>query len=289
MNIRDLKYITVLAKERHFAKAAAKVFVSQPTLSMQIKKLEDDLGVEIFERARGDIFVTKVGEGIIKKAEIILREVEEIKNIAKNSQDLFASSFAIAAFPTLASYFFPKAIGKIHKKFPELKLLLIEEKTEILIKKLKNAEIDVALLASPILEEDFDSIKIFEEDFFLAVSKKHKFAKCKKIYSKDLKGEQLMLLEDGHCLRKQALEICSLIGAFEHQEFRATSLETLRQMVEIDAGITLIPEIAIKKSNKISYIKLIPSPKREIRLYFRKSASNKALIDILANEIRCFG
>ena len=120
MNIRDLKYIVTLAKEKHFGKAADKAFVSQPTLSMQIKKLEDELGIQIFERSQKNFLVTKVGEKIIKKAEIILREVEEIKNIAKNSRDPFASEFRIGAFPTLASYFFPKVIGKIHKKFPKL-------------------------------------------------------------------------------------------------------------------------------------------------------------------------
>ncbi len=281
MNIRDLKYIVEVAKEGHFARAADKVFVSQPTLSMQIKKMESELGVKIFERSQKKFLITNIGKEILKKAEIILREVEEIKNIAKNSKDPLSSEFKIGAFPTLASYFFPKVVTKIHKKLPQLKLFLIEEKTEILIQKLKSGEIDAALLASPILEDEFESIKIFTEDFLLAVFKNHKFSKYKKIHSKDLKNEALMLLDDGHCMRQQALEICSLVGAFERQEFQATSLETLRQMVEIDRGITLIPEIAIKKSDKISYIKLIPAPKREVRLYFRKSAINKILINEL--------
>ena len=283
MNIRDLKYIVTLAKEKHFGKAAEKAFVSQPTLSMQIKKLEDELGIQIFERSQKNFLVTKVGEKIIKKAEIILREVEEIKNIAKNSRDPFASEFRIGAFPTLASYFFPKVIGKIHKKFPKLKLFLVEEKTEILIEKLKNGELDAALLAMPIVEDEFGVEKILEEEFFLAVPKNHKFAKYKKIHTKDLKGEALMLLEDGHCLRQQALEVCSLIGAFEEQEFRASSLETLRQMVEIGAGITLIPEIAVEKSDKISYIKISPAPHREIGLYFRKSMNKELLEALLVN------
>ena len=243
--------------------------------------MESELGVKIFERSQKKFLITNIGKEILKKAEIILREVEEIKNIAKNSKDPLSSEFKIGAFPTLASYFFPKVVTKIHKKLPQLKLFLIEEKTEILIQKLKSGEIDAALLASPILEDEFESIKIFTEDFLLAVFKNHKFSKYKKIHSKDLKNEALMLLDDGHCMRQQALEICSLVGAFERQEFQATSLETLRQMVEIDRGITLIPEIAIKKSDKISYIKLIPAPKREVRLYFRKSAINKILINEL--------
>lgn len=286
MNLRDLKYIVAVAKEQHFAKAASKVFVSQPTLSMQIKKLEDELEVKIFERSQKNFLVTKVGEKIIKKAEIILKEVEEIKNIAKNSQDPFAAEFRIGAFPTLASYFFPKVIGKIHQKFPKLKLFLFEEKTEILIAKLKSGELDVALLAMPILEEGLEVRKIFSEDFLLATAKNHRLAKHKKITQKDLKGEALMLLEDGHCMRKQALEVCSITGAFEQQEFQASSLETLRQMVEIGAGITLIPEIAVKKDDKISYIKISPAPQREIGFYFRKNTTNLALIDALIKILK---
>ena len=286
MNIRDLKYIITVAKEQHFARAAAKVFVSQPTLSMQIKKLEDELGVQIFERSNKSFVVTKVGAEIIKKAEIILREVSEIKNIAKNSQDPFSSQFRIGAFPTLAPYFFPKVIGKIHKKFPQLKLYLIEEKTEILLNKLKNGELDSALLASPIMEDDLESKKVFSEEFLLATPRNHPLTKHKKIHKKDLKNQTLMLLDDGHCLQKQALEFCSSISGFESEEFRASSLETLRQMVEIDAGITLIPEIAIKKDDKISYIKIIHAPTREIRIYFRKATSNKLLISQISDLIK---
>ncbi len=284
MNIRDLKYIVTTAKEQHFAKAAAKTFVSQPTLSMQIKKVEDELGVAIFERSQKKFLITKTGKEIIKKAEKILQEVEDIKNIAKNSKDPFASEIKIGAFPTLASYFFPKVIGKIHKKFPKLKLFLVEEKTEILIEKLRNGEIDMALLASPILQDELEFKKIFSEEFLLAVPQNHKFSKYKKITKKDLKDEVLMLLEEGHCLRNQALEICSSFGAFEHQEFRASSLETLRQMVEIGGVITLIPEIAVKKSDKISYIKIDHAPQREIGLYFRKTAVNKDLIGELEKQ-----
>ena len=288
MNLRDLKYIVELARHQHFARAAEKSFVSQPALSMQIKKLEDELGVKIFERSQKNFLVTKVGEEIVKKAEIILREAEEIKNLSKNSKDPFASQFKLGAFPTLASYFFPKVVGKIHKKFPQLKLFLVEEKTEILIEKLKSGEIDAAMLASPILFDEFESKKIFTEDFFLAVPKNHRLAKNKKIQIKDLKNETLMLLEDGHCMRRQALEFCSKMHVFESQEFRASSLETLRQMVEIGGGITLMPEIAMRKSDKISYIKISPAPQREVGLYFRKGATNKILIESLVGELLNF-
>lgn len=278
MNLRDLKYLIAVAKEQHFARAAEKSFVSQPTLSMQIKKLEDELGVQIFERSQKKFMVTKVGEEIVKKAEIILREAEEIKNIAKNSKDPFSGEIRIGAFPTLASYFFPKIVGKISRKFPKLKLLLVEEKTEALLQKLKNGEIDAAFIAMPCDDSGLEYQKIFEEDFLLAVPSKHPLSKKKKVEKKDLKGKELMLLEDGHCLRDQALEACSTLGSFEQQDFRASSLETLRQMVIAGAGITFVPKIAAKKEDKISYVKIANAPKRTIGLYWRLTSARKVLM-----------
>lgn len=285
MNIRDLKYIVAVANEQNFARAAQKSFVSQPALSMQIKKLEDEIGVKIFERSQKNFMVTKIGEEIIAKAKIILREVDEMKNIAKNSQDPFSGEIRIGAFPTLASYFFPKIIGKISTKFPKLKLLLIEEKTEILLQKLKSGEIDAAFIAMPCDDFGLESKKIFEEDFLLAVPQKHALAKNKKVEKKDLKGKELMLLEDGHCLRDQALEACSMLGAFEQQDFRASSLETLRQMVAVGAGITLMPEIAVKKDDKISYIKITNPPRRKIGFYWRKTSPRKVLMAEILKSI----
>jgi LysR family hydrogen peroxide-inducible transcriptional activator len=285
MNIRDLKYLVQLAKHQHFTKAAEESFVSQSALSMQIKKLEEELGVQIFERSKRNFVVTKIGEKIIERAEVILFEVEEIKNLAKNSKNIFASEVTIGAFPTLAPYFFPKIIGKIHKKFPQLKIFLTEEKSEILLNKLKQGKLDTAMLAGPILDDDLEKIKIFEEDFLLATPKKHHLAKYKKLPITKLSNESLLLLEDGHCMRSQALEVCSFVGAFERDEFRATSLETLRQMVEIGGGITLIPEIATKKSAKICYVKITPAPKREVFLCFRKKAANAELLRLLGKEM----
>ncbi len=286
MNLRDLKYLVSVAKERHFARAAEKSFVSQPTLSMQIKKLEDELGVQIFERSQKSFLVTKVGKEILLKAEIILREAEEIKNIARNSKDPFSGELRIGAFPTLASYFFPKILGKISKKFPKLKLFLVEEKTATLLQKLQDGEIDAAFIALPIAASDLEVKTIFSESFLLAVPKNHALAKNKKIQAKDLKDQKLMLLEDGHCMRSQALEVCDIVGAFEQQDFKASSLETLRQMVEIGAGITLMPQIAIKKDDKISYAEISNAPKRTIGLVWRKSSSRELLMNELAKLIQ---
>lgn len=278
MNLRDLKYIVEVAREKNFARASAKVFVSQPALSMQIKKLEETLGVEIFERDKQNFLITPVGAEIIKKAEIILQESEEIKMIAKNSKDPHKGEIRIGAFPTVASYFLPNFVKNIHKKFPHLKIFLIEAKSDELIAKLKNGELDFCLLAMPIADENLIGEKIFSEKFLLATPKGHPFSKKSKIQIKELKNHELMLLEDGHCLRDQALEICSMVRAYENQDFRATSLETLRQMVANGTGITLIPEIAVRSDDKISYVKIFNAPFRTIGIHYRKSSVQKNLI-----------
>jgi len=245
---------------------------------MQIKKLEDTLGINIFERDKQNFLITPAGAEIIKKAEIILRESEEIKNIAKNFKDPFGGEIRIGAFPTVASYFLPNFVRNIHKKFPNLKIFLIEAKSAELIDKLNNGEIDFSLIAMPIDNENLVGEKIFSEKFLLATPKNHPFAKKSKIQIKELKNQELMLLEDGHCLRDQALEICSSVRAFEKNDFQATSLETLRQMVANGNGITLIPEIAVRNDDKVSYVKIFNAPFRTIGIYYRKSSVRKSLI-----------
>jgi LysR family hydrogen peroxide-inducible transcriptional activator len=277
MNIRDLKYIISVAENRHFGEAAEKSFVSQPTLSMQIKKLEEELGIKIFERSNKNFVITEVGEKIIAKAKNIVKEAEDIKNIAKFFHNPKIGDILVGAFPTLASYFFPQFAKAVKKNFPDLKIFLIEEKTEILIKKLKEGVIDCAFMAMPINDKDLKEIKIFSEDFLLAVAKNNELARNKIIKFSDLKNKTLMLLEEGHCLRNQALEACSFFNAYENQNFKASSLETLRQMVACDIGITLIPEIAVKKNDGICYLKIANAPKRSVALFYRKSSPKEEL------------
>ena len=278
MNLRDLKYIVEVAREKNFARASEKVFVSQPALSMQIKKLEDSLGVNIFERDKQNFLITPIGQEIIKRAEIILQESEEIKSIAKNFNDPFAGEIRIGAFPTVATYFLPNFVRNIHKKFPKLKIFLIEEKSDILIEKLREGLIDATLLAMPINDDSLIGEKIFSEKFLLATPKNHALAKKSKIQIKELKNQELILLEDGHCMRDQALEICSSVKAYENTDFQATSLETLRQMVANGNGITLMPEIAVRNDDKISYTKIFNAPFRTVGFYYRKSSVRKPLI-----------
>lgn len=284
MNLRDFHYLDALEKHRHFGKAADTCFVSQPTLSAQIKKYERYLGVTLFERNGKSVMPTDVGMKIIGCARRILREEINIKRIADNSHDPFKGECKIGAFPTLAPYFFPALVPKLKQTFPQLKLLLIEEKTHLLLEQLQAGDIDLAFLALPIKADNLETIPLFKDEFLLAVSKKHRFAKRKKIKQTDLVDEKLLLLEEGHCLRDQALSFCSIHEWQMEVNYRASSLETLRQMVVADSGSTLIPKIAIQSDKTdICYIPFSkPSPSRHIALLIRKTSTKKQLAVAIA-------
>jgi len=285
MNIRDLKYLLAISETGNFSRAAERCHVSQPTLSGQVKKLEEKLGVSVFERTSKQIILTAVGEQILVSARKIIAEVERIDALADAAIDPLSGRFRLGAFPTLASYLFPDMVKPINTCMPGLKLILVEEKTQNLIEKLKTGEIDAALLALPVINEQFNVQVLFDDYFRLAVNSTHPLAKKTVIGQKSLLSKDLLLLEEGHCLRDQALEVCSLTGANEEQDFRATSLETLRLMVKAGTGITLIPEIAIdfrtqKDQSGISYIPFKkPRPKRTIGLVWRKTLVKSAVVD----------
>lgn len=287
MNLRDLKYLSALDEHKSFRKAADAVFVSQPTLSMQIKKLEEYLQVQLIERNNNNILLTRAGKEILEQAKIILGAEKNILDIAKSFSDPLSGELKIGAFPTLAPYYFPKIIPAINKEFPKLKLLLIEEKTESLIESLKRGKIDLAFLALPIKESELETVSILKEEFLLAVPENHRLANKEQVSEDDLEGEELLLLEDGHCLRDQALEFCKLAGAEENKSFRATSLETLRQMVLANVGITIIPEMA-KKIDGLKYIKFKDSSKafREIGIVYRKHSHREKLFRGIEENIK---
>jgi LysR family hydrogen peroxide-inducible transcriptional activator len=282
MNLRDLQYLVAVADEQHYGKAAEQCHVSQPTLSMQLKKVEEYLGVQLFERTNKQVMITPVGEKIAERARQVLRDTQEIRDIAKTAQNPYAGDFRLGAFPTLAPYFLPQVVPLIAKKLPKLKLLLVEEKTEQLLDKLKAGHLDAALIALPVEGEGFDSASLFDDPFLLAVPLNHPLAKRKRVDLDDIRREPLLLLEDGHCLRNQALEVCSLIGASEYQDFRASSLETLRQMVAAGVGITLIPKLAMRKNDGIVYIPFTkPAVSRTIGLVWRKTSVRKSCIETM--------
>ena len=291
MNLRELKYLTALADYQHFGKAATACFVSQPTLSTQIKKVEEELGVTIFERAPGNVMLTPIGEQIIARAREVLREVDEMVTLAKRSQDPESGEVRLGIFPTLGPYLLPHMVPALHKEFERIEWFLIEEKTDNLTEQLKQGKLDAALLAMPINDEQLTVAPLFKEEFLLATPKQHALSRDKHLEMNDLKGETLFLLDEGHCLRDQALEVCKLSGAREQQDFRATSLETLRQMVGTGLGITLLPKLAtlpvVHGSEEIEVTPFVGEPPyREIAMVWRQSSPITPTLQSVAEFIK---
>ncbi len=327
MNLRDLKYLVAVAEYRNFRKAAEACFISQPTLSMQLKKLEEYLQIQLIERDNRNVLLTPAGNQIVEKAKLILDLEKQIKDSAKSFQNPFEGDVRIGAFPTLAPYYFPKIMPKINKAFPKLKVYLFEEKTEILIDKLEQGKIDFAFLATPVNSLKLSHQIVFAERFLVAVSDKNELVRkykpiapttltlprkqgrehgenlpllaggdkeggkerlIKKVLTvSDIATQNLLLLEDGHCLREQALEFCTINSLAENSSFRATSLETLRQMVVSNMGITLVPEIAAVETKGIKYLPLDKSIKagREIGLYFRDNSYYQNIAKVYLKQI----
>jgi LysR family hydrogen peroxide-inducible transcriptional activator len=291
MNLRALKYFVKLAELQHFSKAAEACFVSQPTLSTQIKKLEEELGVQLVERIPRKVTLTPVGHEIAERARHVLRDIEQIQMTARRSRDPETGSLRLGIFPTLAPYLLPHVVPGIRTRFPALKLQLSEEKSSDILKQLDNGILDAALLALPLDDDGLEMEILFEEPFVLAMSNSHPLCDKKDINLSDLDGHELLLLTDGHCLREHALEVCAIAGASERVDFHATSMETLRQMVAADVGITLMPVLAIKPPIAITdnlslrpFTK--PAPSRTIALVWRKSSPLASLMNPLAKCLR---
>lgn len=278
MNLRDLQYLVALADHRHFGRAAEASFVSQPTLSTQIKKLEDELGVTLVERTPRKVLLTEVGQQIAARSRDVLNEIEQIKRIAHRDRDPEAGSLRLGIFPTLGPYLLPHVLGTIRDRFPRLELLLVEEKTAELVQRLREGKLDAAILALPIHDDTLHAEFLFEEPFLLAAPAAHPLAGRKLLKLADLEDEHLLLLEDGHCLRDQALEVCRMSGAGEKQGFRATSLETLRQMVAANVGATLLPLLAVQPPiARTDNVHLTPfrghAPSRRLAMFWRRSSA----------------
>lgn len=288
MNIRDLRYFLAVAELEHFGQAADQCCVSQPTLSGQIKKLENELGVTLLERTNRRVMLTETGERIAHSARRILQEVDTIHDIAQSSHDPLSGKFRLGAFPTLSTYIFPSLVPRVRESLPNLRLVLIEEKTAILIDMLRHGEVDAALLALPVFDDFLISSALFDDEFLLAVPPDHELAGNENIDQSALKAHRLLLLEEGHCLRDQALEVCQRHGIAEEQDFKATGLETLRQMVKAGTGITFMPNIAVQQGEAgIHYIPFTdPAPARTIGLVWRKTTARQQVIDQLIEILK---
>lgn len=247
MNLRDLEYLVAVGEHRHFGRAAEACLISQPTLSTQIKKLERELGVALVERSPRHVTLTAAGERVAERGRVILDEAAAIRAIARRANDPEGGTIRMGLFPTLAPYLLPHVVPALHERYPNLELLLIEEKTEVVLDQLRSGRLDVGIVALPVADGPMHQQALFTEDFLLAVPAGHPLAATDgPVDPSVLADEQVLLLEEGHCLREQALSVCQLNGASERRGFRATSLETLRQMVAAGVGITLLPTLAVR-------------------------------------------
>lgn len=292
MNLRDLRYLVAVADLGHFGRAAEACYVSQPTLSTQIKKLERDLGVELIERNPRQLVLTDAGRQIVAKARSVIAEADEIERIAERARDPEGGTLRVGIFPTLAPYLLPHVVADLHQQFPKLELLLVEEKTDEVVARLRNGRLDVGILALPITDQQLHAEPLFVEDFVLAVPTDHPLAtSAGPVPTSVLATEPVLLLEEGHCLRDQALSVCQLAGGHERLGFRATSLETLRQMVASGVGITLLPSLAteppVPPQPGLAILPLAePIPQREIAMLWRPTTPSAALLQAIAERIR---
>jgi LysR family transcriptional regulator, hydrogen peroxide-inducible genes activator len=294
MNLKDLKYLVALADTGHFGRAAERTFVSQPTLSAQLKKLEGYLGVKLVERHPKNVRLTDVGKQIVVRARRMLSEGDEIVALARNNTDPLAGKLKMALIPTIGPYLLPRVMQRIRKALPDLGLMLYEHQTEELLRRLKDGEFDLGIVALPVEQDGLESRELYREAFTVALPNNHPLAQRSSIKTADLKGQTLLLLEDGHCLRDQALEVCSRVDVREAEDFRASSLETLRHMVVAGLGITLMPELAVESpygSQRGLTVRQFgkPAPTRTVGAVWRKSSTRTAAIarvcDVVAGAL----
>ncbi len=291
MNLRELEYLIAVDEERHFHKAAARCFVSQPTLSGQLKKLEQELGVLLIERSNRRVDMTEVGKEVVTQARKVLARVNDIKTIAQTFHDPMVGDLSVGIIPTIAPYLLPIIMPGLNKQFSDLKLWLYEYQTEVLLEKLRRAELDLLILALPIKPHEFEEVDLFREPFRLALKKGESLSKRENITLGDIANREILLLEEGHCLRGHVLDMCSIVDVTESAQFKATSLETLRHMVGEGMGMTLMPELAVPakttKRDLIQYVEFSdPKPNRRIGMLYRKNSYREEAFNNIAEQIK---
>ena len=291
MTLQELKYLVALADHGHFGRAAEACFITQSTLSTQIKKLEEFLGVTLFDRSLKRVIPTPIGREILRAARNIVEEAERIREVAKHAQDPMARTIHLGVIPTLGPYYLPHALTLVHKKHPDLRLLLREEMTSQILGRLIDGKLDAGLLALPVADDNLRVEPLFYEPFFAALPAGHPLAAHDTVKATDIVNEKLLLLDEGHCLRDQALDVCGT-GSSGREEVRATSLETLRQMVGMGLGVTLLPALAVSEA-PASMRKNVevrpfrdPSPGRVIGLVWRKRAPLQETFSRVADTLR---
>ena len=294
MTLTELRYIVAVAREHHFGRAAETCFVSQPTLSVAVKKLEEELGVLLFERGPGEVTITPPGQKIVAQAQRVLEEASRIKDLAAAGRDQLAGPLRLGAIYTIGPYLLPKLIPILRKTAPAMQLHIQENFTHRLGDALKSGEVDVILIALPFVEPGIETRALYDEPFFVAIPKGHAWEGRKRITSEELTKESLLLLGEGHCFRDQVLDLCHTVRAKDRSALARTveggSLETIRQMVAGGVGITVLPSTSAGAGGGASDLICMlpfakPVPVRRVGLAWRKSFPRPEAIEALRKAI----
>jgi len=296
MTLAQLYYIVALDKFRHFGTAASNCFVTQPTLSMQIQKLEEELDILLFDRSKQPVIPTDIGAKVIKQAKIILQESERLQNIIDSETGTYNGTLKIGIIPTIAPYLIPLFLGPFVEKYPGIEIIIDEITTKEILRALHRDLIDVGVLALPVNIPDFIEQTLYYEPFVAYISKKHPLFRKDKINIDDLSRDDLLLLKEGHCLRGHALKLCRTTEKQWRENerkilFESGSIDTLKKLVELNFGVTLLPYMAVKDIQNEEQLSLVrefnqPVPKREIGLVYNKTLLKKHFIDALYDEIQ---
>lgn len=305
MTLTELKYIVALAREKHFGKAAEACFVSQPTLSVAIKKLEEELEVKLFERSANEVSVTPLGEDIVRQAQSVLEQAANIKEIARRGKDPLAGPLTLGIIYTIGPYLLPDLVRQAIARTPQMPLMLQENFTARLLEMLRTGEIDCAIMAEPFPDTGLALAPLYDEPFLAAVPAQHAFASQKTISAQQLKSETMLLLGTGHCFRDHVLEVCPEFARFSsategiRKSFEGSSLETIKHMVAAGMGVTLVPRLSVPKEaltdrprrrkDEDAYVKYLPfdgdPPTRRVVLAWRRSFTRYEAIAALRNAI----
>ena len=307
MTLTELKYIVAVARERHFGKAADACFVSQPTLSVAVKKLEEELDVKLFERSANEVTVTPLGEEIVRQAQSVLEQAANIKDIAKRGKDPLAGALRLGVIYTIAPYLLPDLVRQVITRTPQMPLMLQENFTVKLLEMLRTGEIDCAILAEPFPDAGLAIAPLYDEPFFAAVPRDHPLAQHSSVSADALKNETMLLLGNGHCFRDHVLEVCPEFARFSsnaegiRKSFEGSSLETIKHMVAAGMGITLVPRLSVpegallpkKRGKDDAFVKYLPvqddkgapPPTRRVVLAWRRSFTRYEAIAALRNAV----
>jgi LysR family hydrogen peroxide-inducible transcriptional activator len=296
MTLTELKYIVAVARAKHFGHAAESCFVAQPTLSVAIKKLEDELGVTLFERGGSEVSVTPVGAQIVAQAERVLEQTAAIKELAKQNKDPLAGPLRLGVIYTIGPYLLPPLVKNLIDNVPQMPLVLQENFTVKLLELLRQGELDAAIMALPLPDHGMQMQTLYDEPFVVAMPKTHPWAKRKEIAADDLKAETMLLLGSGHCFRDQVLEVCPEMARFSspgngmQRTFEGSSLETIRHMVASGIGLTVLPRASVRDmedpNGLLTFVPFShPAPSRRVVIVWRKSFTRKAAIDAIVNAV----